>query len=194
MKAPWRRRIIFGLALVLVVSAASLAAVFYFFRQAGRTPEQLLEAIPEGASIAIGRVEQTSVRDGVKEWSLEADAVRYDPKREKAVFENIRVVFFPREGGEVHLEAREGELHTGRQDMDLRGAIHLQRDDTHLWTEALHFDNAARRLTSPTAVRITGQGFELTGEAITIELETRRAILQGAVKGTFSDTLAAIPF
>jgi LPS export ABC transporter protein LptC len=194
LKAPWRRRIILGLALVLVVSAASLTAVFYFYRQTGPAPEQLLEAIPEGASIAIGRVEQTSVRDGVKEWTLEADAVRYDAEGQKAVFENIRVVFFPREGGEVHLRAREGVLHTRLQNMDLKGDIHIQQDDTHMWTEVLHFDNAARRLTGPTAVRITGQGFELAGEAITIELETRRAVLQGAVKGSFSDSLAATPF
>lgn len=194
MIAPWHRRLVVGLVLVLAVSAAGLAAVFYFFRQAARDPGQLLEAIPEGASIAIGRVQQTSVRDGVKEWSLEADAVRYDAEGQRAVFDNIRVVIFPREGGEVHVEAREGVLFTTRQDMELKGEVRVARDDMLLRTDVLYVDNSSRQLTAPGPVAITGEGFELAGGSFTIELDTRRAVLQGAVRGTFSGQLAARPF
>jgi hypothetical protein len=43
-------------------------------------------------------------------------------------------------------------------------------------------------------VAITGESFDLAGSSLTIELDSRRAVLQGAVRGTFSGQLAAQPF
>ena len=72
-KRTLARMLVIGIALLFGV----LVVVFVQYRKFSDNPAALVEALPEGADIAIDEIRHTAVEDGLKTWSLEADSANY---------------------------------------------------------------------------------------------------------------------
>ena len=70
-------------------------SVFIGYRTVSNPQEMFLSSlIQDDATIAIDRVHQTSTKNGIKEWSLDATSAQFIEKDRQAVFDDLSVTFY----------------------------------------------------------------------------------------------------
>ena len=168
-----------GLGVVLVV------AVYIGYRHWRADPLDSHPMVPGPAGVVMDRVHHTATRDGRTEWTLDARRARLEDGGQVLRLEDLKVVFYPREGGEVHLHADRGRLHTGTNHIAVQDGVVVKNQHYRLDTERLEYDHQDRRLTATRPVRLASAGDVITAAGMTVALDRRRAVLSGNVKGVF---------
>ena len=174
------------LVIGIALSFGLLITVFLKYREYTENPEALVEVIPDGADITIGEIRHTAIKDGRKEWSLEASSANYSGKANEAVFEEVQVTFFMEDGREVSVKGRQGKLNTESNDIEITGDVVVREADYQLAAESISYNHAQQMIFVPVPVTISGLEFVLQANEMTIDLSTETALLRGAVKGKFS--------
>lgn len=178
-----KKILLLSLLLGIVILGGLLVRGYFKYREFSKNPAKLIEAIPEGTNIVLGEVRHTAVREGKKEWVLEASSAQYSESSREAVFKDVAVIFFMDNGDQVHLEGKEGTINTDSNDMQVTGNVRIKQDDQSLLTEMIEYNHKTRHLTSPSAVRIVGRNFELRADAMRVDLASETALFTGAVEG-----------
>ena len=172
---------------LMAAAAVALAGGFALKRWVFEKPEVLLTALDDKAQLALQKIHQTATRGGTTEWSLEADSARYLDESKELLLENLAVEFFMDDGARMLLTADRGTLRTDTNDIAVRDNVRVTKEDLALSTEALDYDHQERILTSRAEVRITSGGSEITANTFRYDLNTRQAVLDGDVRGVFSE-------
>ncbi len=172
---------------LMAAAAVALAGGFALKRWVFEKPEVLLTALDDKAQLALQKIHQTATRGGITEWSLEADSARYLDESKELLLENLAVEFFMDDGARMLLTADRGTLRTDTNDIAVRDNVRVTKEDLALSTEALDYDHQERILTSRAEVRITSGGSEITANTFRYDLNTRQAVLDGDVRGVFSE-------
>jgi lipopolysaccharide export system protein LptC len=186
-----KKILLWALLVGLSVLAGLLVRGYLKYREFRESPAKLIEAIPEGTNIVLGEVRHTAVREGRKEWALEASSAQYSENTRDAVFKNVKVTFFTDNGGEIHLAGQKGTINTTSNDMQVSGNVRIEQDDNSLMTEMIEYNHASRLITSQTPVRIVGRDFNLQADRMEVNLASEKALFRGAVRGEIN---AAIQF
>lgn len=184
-----RKKLKLFLLSIILIMLSAVTIVFIKYRQVMDTHSNLMPIIQGKANIAIGKVHQTATRDGIKEWSLEASSARYVDTEKIAIFEDLFVTFYLKDEQEVHLTADQGRLQTDSNNIEVAGNVEVKNDRYRLLTENLHFEHEKRVISSKVPVKIFGDFFDLSANAITLELNTKNASLDGNVVGTFNEKI-----
>ncbi len=172
---------------LMAAAAVALAGGFALKRWVFEKPEVLLTALDDKAQLALQKIHQTATRGGITEWSLEADSARYLDESKELLLENLAVEFFMDDGARMLLTADRGTLRTDTNDIAVRDNVRVTKEDLALSTAALDYDHRERILTSRAEVRITSGGSEITANTFRYDLNTRQAVLDGDVRGVFSE-------
>ncbi len=167
--------------------AALLVRGYLKYLEFRETPAKLLEAIPEGTNIVLGKVRHTAVREGKKEWTLEASSAQYSENTREAVFKDVKVTFYIDNGGRVYLEGEQGKINTASNDMQVSGSVRVENDDNTFLTETIEYAHKTRLITSQTPVRIVGRNFDLRANSMQVDLGSEKAIFAGDVEGHIND-------
>ena len=69
-----RRLIQRTLLAIAVLALAATITVFIGYRRITRDPEVLLDIVREGADMQLNKIRQTAMKNGIREWRLEADS------------------------------------------------------------------------------------------------------------------------
>lgn len=190
MIKPGRKTLKRLLAAFVLVSIIALGGVFVANRWIqSSTPREILEKIPEGATMAIGRIRQTATRDGIAEWTLVAESGQYDAGTQTAELTDVSVTYFLKEQGDVELKAQSGILKTDTNSMKAAGNVSVSHAGYTLKTESLDYDHPSRVLTTETGVHIQGNGMELRAQRMTVDLDTETVRFGGGVKGILNESL-----
>lgn len=190
--SPSKRTLISILMIGIVLMFGLLVTVFLKYREFSENPAKLVKIIPDGADISIDQIHHTAVKDGRKEWSLEATSAKYSDSAKEALFEDVQVSFFLENNREVMVKGRQGRLDTETNDIEISGDVIVQDAEYQLAAETIVYDHVHRKINVPVPVKITGQTFELRASAMTVDLGAETALLKGAVKGTFSGANTSI--
>ena len=153
------------------------------YRDIRENPAKLIEAIPEGANIVLGEVRHTAVREGRKEWVLEATSANYSESANEAVFTDVQVTFFMENGDVVDLKGQKGIINTSSNDMQVSGKVRVVMNEYALETEVIEYNHKTRHIASRSPVHILGGDFELRADAMQVDLATETALFSGAVEG-----------
>jgi lipopolysaccharide export system protein LptC len=172
------RRLLLGASLTVL---AAVMAIFFGYRHFTKSPETVLEALPEKTSIAMGRVEHTATRDGRTEWRLEAASASLLEGKKWLTLSDLAVVFFRETGGEIQLKADRGRLDTATKDMQTLGRVVVSDETYRLETEALDYKHRPRRISCTAPVEIVSDQGTVTADAMVYDINTRRAELWGKV-------------
>lgn len=172
---------------LMAAAAVALAGGFVLKRCVFEKPEVLLTALDDKAQLALQKIHQTATRGGITEWSLDADSARYLDESKELLLENLAVEFFMDDGTRMLLTADRGTLRTDTNDIAVRENVRVTKEDLALSTEALDYDHQKRILTSQTEVRITSGNSQITAKTFRYDLNTRQAVLDGDVRGVFSE-------
>ena len=180
--------------LILILSAVGMiVSVFIGYRQISTAPELLLTSIKEGANLSLGKIRQTATRDGIKEWSLEADSANYMEAENKIDLKKLAVIYFLEDNREVYLEADQGILQTDTNDIEVSGNVVIRNDEYQMKTEHLNYDHGQRIIVCDQSIRIWGQDGEIKAESAEYDLSADKIVLKGNVVATVSPDFSAIP-
>ena len=180
--------------LIIILSAVGMiVSVFIGYRQISTAPELLLTSIKEGANLSLGKIRQTATRDGIKEWSLEADSANYMEAENKVDLKKLAVIYFLEDNREVYLEADQGILQTDTNDIEFSGNVVIRNDEYQMKTEHLNYDHGQRIIVCDQSIRIWGQDGEIKAESAKYDLNADKIVLNGNVVATVSPDFSAIP-
>jgi LPS export ABC transporter protein LptC len=156
-------------------------------------PEAISAPIQEGASMSVGRIHQTSTRDGKKEWTLEADSAYYVESDKQVVLKDLAVTFFLEDNGEVYLTGDQGILNTDSNDIEVSGHVVIKNKYYRLTTENLSYRHDRRILFSDVPVTVSGNSTEISAGSGSLDLNTKQIVLEGNVEGTFAANFGLQP-
>jgi lipopolysaccharide export system protein LptA len=170
----------------LVVACGLATAVYVGYRRPsppddGDSPPALT---PE--SMTIAGIHQSASRDGRTQWSLDAASGQYRLSEKKVLLQDLHVTFFTRQGREVFLTAKHGTVMTDSNDMEAHDEVVARNELYRLETQRLTYRHEARVIESDTAAKITGPAGEISGDALSINLDTNQMVLKGHVLGTLA--------
>jgi len=171
---------------VIVVTIGIVLASFFRYRDT-ESSEPALTDDKRNASISIGKVHHTATKDGKKEWSLVADSAHYIEKENRAIFENLKVVFYMEDGGVVNLTADHGYLQTESNDIKVEGNVLVDNGTYRIETMALNYNHELRRLHTNDSVKVSSERFSLSADSVEVDLNTQKSEFNGNVKGILSE-------
>jgi LPS export ABC transporter protein LptC len=181
------------LLVVILLTVGMIVSVFIGYRQVSNAPELLFTSIKDGANLSLGKIRQTSTRDGKKEWSLEADSANYMESEKKVELKNLSVIYFLEDNREVYLKADQGILQTDTNDIEVSGNVVIRNEEFQMKTEHLNYEHDRRIIICDQSIRVLGQGGELTAESAEYDLNADKVVLKGNVVATVSRDFEAIP-
>lgn len=146
-------------------------------------PEVLHAVLPESnGDVSLNSIHHVATRDGVREWTLDAESATYDKADHKTVLKDILATFFLQDGSNIHLSSRGGALLTDTKDMEVWGDVVARSGRYELNTDKLCYEHKTHRMFTNTPVLIKGNGMEITGDRLTFDLQTEQVVVWGGVK------------
>ena len=190
IKNMYQKKLKVFLISLIFLTFGVILLVFLQYRQVLEKNDSPVSIGKSDANIIIGKAHQTATRNGIKEWSLDAASVDYMDKNSKAVFKDLSVTFYLKDGTMVYITANQGILKTDSNDMEIYGNVVVRNKDYKLKCENLYYKHDKRIIFSKTPVNLTGDSLELVADSMSLDLNTEKASFEGKVKGTFSEQFA----
>jgi len=182
-------RTVKGISILLLVILVFGLGAFYYKEKLTSGKIVLKEiSIDSKAALMLDSMHQTSTRNGIKEWTLDASSAKLLKDTNRAEMEDVRVVFFMENGGKVNLSSARGFLDTKTHDMTFSDDVVVTYGDYTLETDELHYDKKRHILYSTVHIRIMDKESLLEADAMETDLNRSTTRLKGNVRGRFSET------
>jgi LPS export ABC transporter protein LptC len=176
------------LSVIFVGLGLSLAAFISHRRLPGKE-KNIVSDIRNKANISIGKAHQTAIKNGVKEWNLDAASVDYMVKKNQAIFQDLSITFYLKNKTEVYLTANKGILKIDSNDMEILGNVVVKNLTYRLKTENLFYRHNQRIIFSKVPVKVSGSTFNLVADSMSLNLNTNKTMFEGKVQGTFREII-----
>ena len=179
--------------ILLVVIFLSLAGLGYKVAESiwamkvneiRRNPLKALDYLPDSA-LQIKDFRRAKVEDGRKIWELVGDEARYFKDQREAVIKNPKFFYYDSNGetaettgAMAHLFFNEREL----EKMQLEGGIRVSYQGYVLRSEQAIYLPADQRIVFPNRALVAGNGLELEGSRMEVELESKKLRMLQNVK------------
>ena len=174
---------------VIIITLGIIAVVFFNYRRISSHPVEFISSIPGDANLSIGDIHQTATRNGIKEWTLDAASAQYIDANMQVVLKDLSITFFLKNQRKVFITADQGILQTDSKNIEISGHVVVKNEDSRLVTEKLQYRHDERLILSKVPVEITSDSYQLMAEKMSLDLNTSRTILEGKVKGAFSENI-----
>ena len=150
-----------------------------------KDPMRLLDYVPE-AALEVKQFHRTKVdNNGRKVWEVSGDEARYLKAEREAVIKKPRIVFYDRSGGTVQATGNEAHLFFTDQEMEkaaLQGAIEVRYQGFVFHADEILYLSGKSRVVSRGRVSLKGDGVELEGVGMEMDLENEKIRLLQKVK------------
>ncbi len=183
------RKLKFFLIAIIIILLGIIIAVFSTYRNILDETAGLKSVIHSAAKMSLGKLHHTAMRDGVIEWSLDASSAKLLDEKKQLILDDLSVVFYMKDGEKAYLTAEKGFLHTESNDIEVAGNVVVKNDNYVLKTEKLNYEHTRRILFSNVFVEISSDSEKLTADSISFDLNTKKTMLEGNVKGIFSENI-----
>lgn len=173
-----------------IVSALGITlAVFITHRNSLDKKGHVVSNIQNKANISIGKAHQTAIKNGIKEWNLEAASVNYMVEKNQAIFQDLFITFYLKDKSQVYLTANKGILNIDSKDMEIFGNVVIKNTTYRLKTENLFYRHNRRIIFSKVPVTVTGDALELAADSMSLNLNTNKTMFEGKVQGTLREVI-----
>ncbi len=175
------------LILVLIFIILCLFAIYFYEKfSSGKIVIGNIK-IDSKAALVLNSMHQTSTKNGIKEWTLDASSAKLLKNKNKVVMENVSIVFFMKNSKKIYLSSKHGTLDTKTHDMTFSGDVRVRYTGYTLKTEILHYSQKRHIIYSMKKVRIKDNDSVIDGDSLKIDLNRGSIILKGNIKGLFSE-------
>jgi len=172
---------------LIVIVSGIIVAVFIGYRRILNTQDILIAPLNKETTLSIDRVHQTATRDGIKEWSLDAGSAQFVKAKKEALFKDLSVTFYLKDGQKVDVTADEGILKTDSNDIEAYGNVVVKSQGYRLITEKIEYEHRKRIVFSKQPVTITAEAFDLVADSMYFDLNTKKTLFKGNVGGTLRE-------
>lgn len=182
----------FRRSILLVAIFLSLGGVAYKVteivqraqKEIKKKPLKALDYLPESL-LRIKDFHRAKIEDGRKVWELFGEEASYFKEQKEAVIKKPRFYFYDKKGevaettgDEAHIYLNEKEL----ERMELRGAVQVTFQGYVLKSEEANYLPAKDQIILPNHTTVVGEGINLEGSRMEIELEDKKIRLLRQVK------------
>jgi lipopolysaccharide export system protein LptC len=184
LNASKLRGIKLSLLITIFLLFGVVLTVFIGYRTVSNPEEMFLSSlIQDDATIAINKVHQTSTKNGIKEWSLDATTAQFMEKEKQAVFDNPSVTLYLENDNSIALSAHKGYLNTDTRDIRIQGDVVADDGEFKILTETLRYEHKRRVLVATTPVQILGSTFRLNAGSALYDMASQTTTFDGQVEG-----------
>ncbi len=190
--ADWfsARMLLAGFILLL----ATLLIVLVVGNLRKREPAERVDVVRRNTDLALQKINYTETEEGRRRWAVQADSASHDFSGRLATVENVRMVIYGQEGGDVVVTARQGSFDMEKSLLMLRGDVTLQNvSKQSIHAEDLEFFAERKLLVSAGAVRVESGGMQLTGVGMRYDLERNVFSLLSSVEAIFAGDQVRLP-
>jgi LPS export ABC transporter protein LptC len=177
--------------MAFLTAALGLSAIMYFGGWQSRSaPAAPGQPLPAGVGLSLGEIHQTAIREGRKEWHLDAATANYLTAQNQIELKRLSVTFYLDERQELLLTADSGTLNNDTRDFSIYGNVTLTSGTSRLLTDEAHYVDAQRRFLTDKPVEIVSPTYHLNAEGMTLDLDTQRTVFKGQVKGVLRENFS----
>ncbi len=185
-----------GIGVILLIAIfASLGGVAYkvaehFWlmkaREIKKNPSKLLDYVPE-AALQIKDFRRTKIEKGQKVWELFGEEARYLKTEKEVVIKKPRMIFYQKDNtsieatgddGHLWLTDKEGEMEKAQ----FQGGVQVNYRGFVLNTEEVLYLKSKNQMVLPGKVNVKGDGMELEGVGMEINLDDEKMRLLQKVR------------
>ena len=149
-----------------------------------KNPRKLLDYLPESA-LHMKDFQRAKIENGRKIWELFGDEANYYKEQKEAVIKKPRFYYYDKKGevtetigDEAHIYLNDKEL----ERMELRGGVRVTFQDYVLNSEEANYEPAKDLIVLPTHTTVVGDGVQLEGARMEVEMADKKLRLLQNVK------------
>ena len=169
------------IAIVAVIVLALIGLIVYIMKDSsdvGTTQNQ------NGQLVNFQGADLQEEKDGKLVWALSAEKIEYDPRTKAIVLTNLKGLFY-QDDVTTTIIAPHAVLTGDRNSLDIdQGVTATNTDGAEFKTDALHFDNKPKTLTSKSAFTYNGKDITLTGDKLEGNMSLKKIKAIGNAKLT----------
>jgi LPS export ABC transporter protein LptC len=170
-------------SLLLIALLLSLGAVTYKVvqtvsttqREVRKNPVTALSYLPE-SSLHVKEFRRSKVENGRKVWEVTGEEADYFKEQNEAVIKKPRFLYYNRNGQAAETNGEIARLYLGENElkkMQIEGNIQVKYEQYLLKSAEAIYLPAQQRVVLPKRTTVTGDGMELEGSRMEVDLETQ---------------------
>ena len=179
--------------LLLAAILASLGGVGYKvtaeiwatkLRDIRENPIQLLDQLPESA-LSIKDFRRAKVENGRTVWELRGEEAHYDKDQRQAVIQKPRFLYYDKKGEVAEASAEIAHVYLNDKElekMQLEGGIEISYSGYLLKSQEAIYLPAKEQIVMPQRTTLSGEGLELQGSSMEVDLGDSKVRLLRDVK------------
>jgi len=182
---------------ILILIIALSLSLYFIYREKDKGAVQTEEEIEEieeedievkEAPVKIEKGTVVGVKEGRKEWEIEADKISLGEDRKKTIFEKIkRAIIFKDNKPYLNVQLKKCIADMGNKSMELVGDVVIEtKEGDILKGDRFFWDPEKERLTSLEPVEILIKENIIFADQLSTDVELNKLELQGNVKVTFT--------
>lgn len=149
-----------------------------------QNPRKILDYLPESA-LQMHDFHRAKVENGRKIWELFGDEARYYKDQKEAVIKKPRFLYYDKEGEVIETTGDQARIFLNEKElerMELTGGVQVSFQGYLLQSEQVNYLATKDQIELPTRTTVTGEGIELEGARMEVEMEGKKIRLITNVK------------
>jgi len=149
-----------------------------------RNPLRVLDSLPE-SSLQLKDFRRAKIEEGRKIWELFGEEANYFKEQKEAVIKKPRFFYYNKKGEVAETTGETARLFFGEKElerMQLDGGIQVNYEGYVLKSEKAIYLAAEEQIVLPTRATLSGNGVELEGSRMEIELQVKKVRMLQNVK------------
>jgi LPS export ABC transporter protein LptC len=143
-----------------------------------------LDYLPE-SSLRLKEFHRAKIEDGRKVWELFGDEASYFKEQKEALIKKPRFYYYDKKGEVAETIGNEALLYLNEKElerMELHGDVQVTFQGYILKSEEANYLPAKDQIVLPNRTTVVGEGIELEGARMEVEIEDKKVRLVRAVK------------
>ena len=179
-------------SILLLVIFLSLGGVVYkvaeivrgMQQEIKKNPRKILDYLPESA-LQMKDFHRAKVENGRKIWELFGDEANYYKEQKEAVIKKPRFYYYDKKGEVIETTGDQARIYLNEKElerMELSGGIQVTFQGYLLKSEQANYLATKDQIELPTRTTVTGEGMQLEGSRMEVEMESKKIRLIENVK------------
>ena len=149
-----------------------------------KNPRKILDYLPESA-LHMKDFHRAKVENGRKIWELFGDEANYYKEQKEAVIKKPRFYYYDKKGEVIETTGDQARIYLNEKElerMELSGGIQVTFQGYLLKSEQANYLATKDQIELPTRTTVTGEGIQLEGSRMEVEMESKKIRLIENVK------------
>jgi LPS export ABC transporter protein LptC len=149
-----------------------------------KNPRKILDYLPESA-LHMKDFHRAKVENGRKIWELFGDEANYYKEQKEAVIKKPRFLYYDRTGEVIETTGSQARIYLNEKElerMELSGGIRVTFQGYLLKSEEAEYLATKDQIVLPSRTVVTGEGMEIEGARMEVEMESKKIRLINNVK------------